>query len=73
MGSLYIFTIAHHSLPGVVIKTDGAPTKRPGADPVSIRNRVIFERVGIYIVAFPNPSLISMLTLFFSVKGISLL
>ena len=25
MGSLYIFTIAHHSLPGVVIKTDGAP------------------------------------------------
>lgn len=27
MGSLYIFTIAHHSLPGVVIKTDGAPKK----------------------------------------------
>ena len=25
MGSLYIFTIAHHSLPGVVIKTDGVP------------------------------------------------
>ena len=25
MGSLYICTIAHHSLPGVVIKTDGAP------------------------------------------------
>ena len=27
MGSLYIFTIAHHSLPGVVIKTDGVPKK----------------------------------------------
>ena len=31
MGSLYIFTIAHHSLPGVVIKTDGAPIFRRGA------------------------------------------